>query len=211
VTVRNMILLIEARRSSDGLPLYYASDQVVHNLGGVGDPAQGFYAGLPGKLYAKLIEDIDGNAPTFYTEAAAIVFDNRISALQTDTTEYNFIVPGSGGEVIVEARLIYRRAFRALVDTKQWTEDGHGNPLEDLAPPHFGHLMESAGAAIHTLSVDFDGDDHVDLIDYTQVPPCLRGPTAEPEDARCLAFDVDADEDIDLLDIHAFQSALGRS
>ena len=42
----------------------------------------------------------------------------------------------------MQARLIYRRAFRFLVDAKGWTEDGHGNPLADVAPPHYGHLME---------------------------------------------------------------------
>ena len=29
-----------------------------------------------------------------------------------------------------------------LVDAKAWTEDGHGNALADVQPPHFGHLME---------------------------------------------------------------------
>jgi len=46
----------------------------------------------------------------------------------------------------VRARLVYRRAWRALVDAKQWTTDGHGKPLADIAPPHFGHLMEQAEA-----------------------------------------------------------------
>ncbi len=43
----------------------------------------------------------------------------------------------------VRSRLIYRRAFRFLVDAKQWTQDGHGKPLEDVLAPHYGHLMES--------------------------------------------------------------------
>jgi hypothetical protein len=68
----------------------------------------------------------------------------RSFALATDQTHYTFAVPPGEGTLLVEARLIYRRAFRFLVDAKGWTEDGHGNPLGDVAPPHYGHLMESA-------------------------------------------------------------------
>lgn len=139
VTIRNMILLVDA--TQDDAPLEYWGTQVVNDLGGVGDPALGYFAGLPGKLYAKAIFDSAGNMPTFYTDAAGILFDNRIGPLEKDTTEYRFPLKKTGGLARVSARLIYRRAFRALVDAKQWTEDGHGNPLEDVSPPHFGHLM----------------------------------------------------------------------
>jgi hypothetical protein len=73
-------------------------------------------------------------------------FDNRISALETDRTQYSFAVPSEGGDIDVKARLVYRRSWRFLVDAKQWTEDGHGNALADIAAPHFGHLMEEANA-----------------------------------------------------------------
>jgi|GEM_PF-537313 len=142
VTVRNMILVVEAERVQDGAQLQHLGAQVVHDLGGVGDPAQGYYAGLPGKFYAKHNHDRHGNGPTFFTDATGIVFDTRIPALATDQTSYRFAVPPGSGEVQVRARLIYRRAFRFLVDAKQWTQDGHGQPLEDVAPPHYGHLME---------------------------------------------------------------------
>ena len=142
VTVRNMILLVEATRDSDGLELTHTGTQVIDDLGGVGDPTLGYFAGLPGKLFAKLIEDAGGNAPTFFTDAVAIRFDTRIPALATDSTQYTFDLPPGTENVSVRARLIYRRAFRVLVDAKAWTTDGHGNPLEDLAAPHYGHLME---------------------------------------------------------------------
>lgn len=142
VTVRNMILLVEAVRTSDGAPLVSQGNQKVHALGGVGDPALGYYAGLPGKFFAKVNHDPSGNGPTFFTDAAGITFDNRIPALGVDQTRYRFDVPAGTGEVQVRARLIYRRAFRFLVDAKQWTTDGHGNPLEDVQAPHYGHLME---------------------------------------------------------------------
>lgn len=142
VTVRNMILLVEAWRESDSSALGYLGTETVHALGGVGDPAGGYYSGLPGKLYAKVIHDSSGHFPTFFTDAAGFVFDNRIPALATDTTYYAFSVPPEGGTYHVRARLIYRRAFRALVDAKGWLTDGHGAPLEDVLPPYYGHLME---------------------------------------------------------------------
>ena len=142
VTIRNMILIIEAYTRNDSTPLNYISEQVIHELGGVGDPDEGYYAGLPGKFYAKVIHDSSGNSPTFFTDAAGIIFDNRIPALGTDTSSYAFELPGTGEEYVIHARLIYRRSFRILVDAKQWQYDGHDNPLEDVLPPYFGHLME---------------------------------------------------------------------
>ena len=142
VTVRNMILLVEAWREADDLPLEHVGKQTVHELGGVGDPAEGYYAGLPGKYYSKVNHDANGDGPTFFTDATGIVFDNRIPAMATDSTSYTFAVPDGGGTFRVRARLIYRRAFRFLVDAKQWTENGQGEPLEGVLPPHFGHLME---------------------------------------------------------------------
>lgn len=146
VTVRNMILVVEAWPvGGDPLTssLAHLGNQTIHDLGGVGDPAQGYYAGMAGKFYAKVNHDQNGNGPTFFTDATGIQFDNRIPALQSDVTNYTFRAPSEGGPINVRARLIYRRAFRFLVDAKQWTQDGHGNPLGDVQPPHYGHLMES--------------------------------------------------------------------
>lgn len=151
VTIRNMILLIEAWRHGDDPatdPLPHTGAQLVHPLGGVGDPAQGYYAGLPGKLYAKVNHDAAMASPAFFTDATGIVFDSRIPALATDSTSYTFTLPPLGGTIHVRARLIYRRSWRALVDAKGWAYDGHGNPLADVAPPHFGHLMEIAETTV---------------------------------------------------------------
>jgi len=142
VTIRNMILLVEVTRQSDGQALTQILGPTVHDLGGVGDPAQGYYAGLPGQLFAKINHDENGVGPTFFTDATGITLDNRIPALATDRSGYVFDAPPGTGQVSVRTRLIYRRAFRGFVDAKQWTTDGHGNPLEDIAAPHFGHLME---------------------------------------------------------------------
>jgi hypothetical protein len=144
VTVRNVILLVEAWNATSGEPLPFMGTQVVHELGGVGDPAQGYYAGQPGKLFAKVIHDGAGRWPTFFTDAAGMIFDNRIPALATDVSHYRFAVPSGAATIQVRARLLYRRSFRALTDAKGWTLDGHGNPLADVAPPDYGHVMETA-------------------------------------------------------------------
>ncbi len=154
VTVRNMILLVEAWREQDGQPLEHTGSQLVSALGGVGSPAQGYYAGLPGKLFAKVNHDSGGSGPVFFTEAAGIQIDNRIPALGSDQTTYTFAIPEGGGTLRVRARLIYRRAWRAVVDAKGWTQDGHGNPLEDVLAPHFGHLMEQAEWSADVTGVD---------------------------------------------------------
>lgn len=191
VTIRNMILLVEGFRLDDGVRLVSSGTQVLHPLAGVGSPAAGYYAGLPGKLYAKINHDASGNGPTFFTEATGILEDTRIPALSTDTTQYVFEVPTSGGELEIRARLIYRRSWRALVDAKGWTEDGHGQPLADIAAPHFGHLMESATASF-TLPVsvpefrrgDVDGSGGVTIADPVQLLSYLfLDPLLEP---RCL-------------------------
>lgn len=52
-----------------------------HDLGGVGDPTAGYFRGMPGKLFAKVNHDANGDGPTFFTGAAGITFDTRIPAL----------------------------------------------------------------------------------------------------------------------------------
>lgn len=197
VTVRNMILLVEVWREGDGLQLEHLGEQTVHELGGVGDPAEGYYAGLAGKYFSKVNHDANGNGPVFFTEATGVQFDNRIPALATDSTSYTFAVPADGGTFHVRARLIYRRAFRVLVDAKQWTEDGHGEPLADILPPHFGHLMEMAEQVLPGgagCSPDLNGDGIVDAFDLASLlaswGPCLGCAADFNFDGEVGAFDL---------------------
>lgn len=172
VTIRNMILLVDAWIEENGAPLAYLGKQTVHELGGVGDPARGYFAGLPGKLFAKVNHDSTGASPTFYTDATGIVFDNRIPALATDTTQYVFAKPEKG-TVHLRARLLYRRAWRDLVDAKGWTADGHGNPLGDLGPD-YGHLMAQQEHVFSTTSDAPDSPLHAPLALSVQPNPVAR-------------------------------------
>jgi len=200
VTVRNMILVIEAYNESNGDDLVFTGDQIIHDLGGVGDPEQGYYAGLPGRYFGKVNHDANGNGPTFFTDATGITFDNRIPALATDSSSYTFELPNSN-DVHVRARLIYRRAFRALVDAKSWTEDGHGNPLADVAAPHFGHLMESSDITVGVCLGDLTGDGMLNFFDVSAFLNAFGNGDA--------AADFTGDGMLNFFDVSAFLAAFG--
>ncbi|MGD9098863.1 MAG: carboxypeptidase-like regulatory domain-containing protein, partial [Anaerolineae bacterium] len=78
--LRHLILLVQAH-DGQGHPLDYVGRQVVPDWGGVGDLAQGNYAGQPGKGFAKIQQDADGNAPAPQWRSTEIIYDSRIPAL----------------------------------------------------------------------------------------------------------------------------------
>lgn len=215
VTTRNMILLVEAwpdGQDPNTNLLTFTGTQTVHSLGGLGDPAQGYYGGRPGKLYAKVNHDAQNNSPTFFTDATGIVFDNRLAALDSDVTSYTFDMPVTNGDVRVRARLLYRRAWRALVDAKQWTEDGHGNPLGDVQPPHYGYLMESAETTLPYCTSpgngDVNGDGSVNGLDIAGfVDLVLNSPNGPATPAFCAA-NILNDSSINLTDVDLFVTSL---
>lgn len=143
VTLRNMILKITAT-DAQGTVLNQNSGDTIHPLGGIGDPSQGFFSGLPGKLFAKINRNAENTEGVIFTDAEAIVSDNRIAPLATDLTQVRFDLSGSVSPINVEARLIFRRAPREMVATKGWQLDGIGQPLADIEGPDFGSLMENA-------------------------------------------------------------------
>ncbi len=147
VTLRNMVLRVIAT-DSNGTALSQSSGDIINPLGGIGDPAQGFFAGLPGKVFAKINRDASGTENVLFTEADSIVLDNRIAPLASDLTQISFDLSGTVSPVSVEARLIYRRAPRQMVADKNWQTDGLGLPLADIEGPDFGTLMENASTTV---------------------------------------------------------------
>jgi len=89
--------------------------------GGIGDPEAGHYGGLPGTAYAKVLEELWTEvAPTgAYWNPTRVVSDNRIAALEADTTSYRFTA-STPGDVTVEVTLLFRRAFIELMEQKGW-------------------------------------------------------------------------------------------
>jgi hypothetical protein len=119
--LRNMILLVQAVDSTEQ-PLKLLVGPTIPVWGGEGDPAQGYYAGQPGVLYAKVLADLyTGETPSFaYWRPTRLISDNRIPALATDESSYAFALPLDTEGVTVEARLYLRRAFITLMDLKAW-------------------------------------------------------------------------------------------
>lgn len=117
--LRNMILLIEATDEA-GNRLTLLEGPTIPDWGGVGDPEAGYYARMPGVLYAKVLADaFTGETPTYaYWRPTQLVSDNRIAAMATDSSTYVFDQPD--GAVTVEARLILRRAFIDMMAVKGW-------------------------------------------------------------------------------------------
>lgn len=136
VSIRNAILVIEA--SVDGEPLGQIGGPVVPFYGSAEDSdGPDDLAGLPGKGFARVLEGrINGAGPVvrpvLFIDAEGVWSDTSIPSGTTDTTQYVFDVTGLAEDTVVDvnARLVYRRAWRYLVDTKGWTQTPTGGPIE---------------------------------------------------------------------------------
>ena len=120
--LRHLILVVRAY-DSNASELSLKSGPVLPEWCGSGDPAAGCYAGLPGKVFVKMLEEI-GTAisPTAaYWNPTRVVMDTRLEAFKTDVGEFLFAAPDSG-DVRIEAVLLYRRAYKKLMDIKGWNE-----------------------------------------------------------------------------------------
>jgi hypothetical protein len=120
--LRHLILVVRAY-GRDGTALPLKSGPVLPEWCGSGDPALGCYAGLAGKVFVKLLEEArTGVSPTAaYWNPTRVVMDTRLGAFESDEGEFLFAAPDSGG-VRVEAVLLYRRAYKKLMDLKGWNE-----------------------------------------------------------------------------------------
>jgi len=118
--LRQMLLLVQARRP-DGSLLSQVSGPTIPEWGGAGDPEQGYLEGLPGKGYAKILMELwtEISPSGAYWNPTRIISDNRISAMESDSSTYEFSSPSSG-VVRIEVKIIFRRAFIDLVDQKGW-------------------------------------------------------------------------------------------
>jgi len=118
--LRQMILLVSATDGQgQALPLLEGS--TVPEWGGVGDPDKGYYDGLPGKGFAKILSELwtEISPNGAYWNPTRLVSDNRIPAFGTDTSIYTFTAPVDGNAT-VKVTLLFRRAFKQLMDQKGW-------------------------------------------------------------------------------------------
>lgn len=118
--LRQMLLVVEAK-GADGEFLEVIDSPLVPDWGGVGDPAQGYYAGIPGKGYAKILMELWTEiVPTgAYWNPTNVVSDTRLAPFETDTNRFIFAAPESG-EVTLKVSIYFRRAFIDLMDQKGW-------------------------------------------------------------------------------------------
>lgn len=118
--LRQLILLVQAI-DSQGQPLQLFQGAIIPEYGGIGNPEEGYYAGVPGKIFAKVLEEMWTEvSPTgAYWNPTVVLSDNRLAAMDTDTSTYVFTV-SEEGKSIIEVILLYRRAFKTLMDQKEW-------------------------------------------------------------------------------------------
>jgi hypothetical protein len=118
--LRHLILLVRAT-DDQGRTLKQVEGPIVPEWGGVGDIAKGYYAGLPGTAYAKVLQELWTEIyPTgAYWNPTRVLSDNRIAAFETASSTYAFSVPESGSANF-EVSLLFRRAFIELMDWKEW-------------------------------------------------------------------------------------------
>ena len=112
---RHMILTIAAQ-DDQGQALALQSGPTVPNWGGA-------QAGLPGKAFAKILQDNEtGESPVIsYWKPVTIAQDNRIPAMGSDTSTYAFTMPATSGPITVTAELRFRRLYQDLMINKGWS------------------------------------------------------------------------------------------
>ena len=116
---RNVLLVVSAR-DAQGKELPLVRGPVMPEWGGAGHAAND-YAGRPGRGYAKVLQELWTEvAPSAaYWRQTVVLEDTRIKARATDESSYEFAAPAQG-TATVEARLIFRRAFKELAEVKGW-------------------------------------------------------------------------------------------
>jgi Cytochrome c554 and c-prime len=155
VSIRNAILLVSA--TLNGQPLPQAAGPTVPFWGSDNVPGEqpGDFAGYPGKGFAKILEGrINGQGPTvrpvLFIDAEGVFSNTLIPSGATDTTTIEFQLPPGvppGAKVAIQARLLYRRTFRALQVEKGWTQSAHSTPIEIEVARQAADLTLEGGTA----------------------------------------------------------------
>ncbi|MCF6248363.1 MAG: cytochrome c family protein [Desulfobacula sp.] len=117
--MRNVMLVLSAT-DSDGKPLEKIKGEELPSWTGVGKIEQGNYAGLPGKMFAKVLSDKQGNINVPFWKATAVLKDTRIRPKTTVTLTYQFEIENLDDEPMAEAKLIYRPFMKSLAKIKKW-------------------------------------------------------------------------------------------
>ena len=121
-TMRSVMLVINAA-DSNGKPLKMIKGEQLPEWTGKGKVDSGNYAGLPGAVFARVLQDDNGNLNVPFWRATKIAADTRIRPKTTVTLSYEFSLKNPEDEPTVEAKLIYRPVMRLLAKSKKWSVD----------------------------------------------------------------------------------------
>jgi hypothetical protein len=118
--LRQMLLLVQAE-GPEGEALIFLEGPILPEWAGVGDPEAGYYAGLPGKGFAKILMELwtEVSPSGAYWNPTRIVSDTRMPAFGSDSSRFVFAAPAEG-PARIDVRLLFRRAFKKLMDQKGW-------------------------------------------------------------------------------------------
>ena len=75
--------------------------------------------GKAGRLFAKLLTDAQGRAPAPFWRAGVSMTDTRLTPERPESVDFTF----SPETVVVRVRLIYRRFWQEVSETKHWPDD----------------------------------------------------------------------------------------
>jgi len=118
-TMRSVMLVMNAV-DGNGKPLELKKGSRLPDWTGIGEEKGGNYAGLPGAVFARILQDDKGNIHVPFWRATGIASDTRIRPKKTVALTYEFTLTDPGDEPEVEAKLIYRPVIKPWAKKKNW-------------------------------------------------------------------------------------------
>lgn len=118
-TMRSVMLVVNPV-DSNGKSLKMIKGETLPEWTGKGNIEDGNYAGLPGSVFARVLQDDKGHLNVPFWRATSIAKDTRIRPKTTVTLSYEFALNDPDDEPTVEAKLIYRPVIRSLAKSKRW-------------------------------------------------------------------------------------------
>ncbi|MCG3197482.1 MAG: hypothetical protein GHCLOJNM_01968 [bacterium] len=165
-TTRNVILAVTAT-TNIGEPVSWVPNgtDLVPDWGGVG-PDENDYGNRPGRGFARVLYgrgDVEGTTKerVVFIDALGEASNTTIPPGGLDRSRYVFDLNTAQGQLaIVEAKLVYRRMWKDVVEIKGWTLDAQGYPYGDV----LAHTA-TAEVVIASPTVDIFPNGQVDPFD----------------------------------------------
>jgi hypothetical protein len=123
-TMRSVMLLLRAF-DSNGNPLKMIKGDLLPEWAGTGKVEDGNYAGLTGAVFARVLQDKDGEIQVPFWQATGIASDTRIRPKETRKLTFEFAMDDPDDEPTAKAELIYRPVIRPWAKQKNW-------PVKDI-------------------------------------------------------------------------------